>query len=204
MPKLSQNYFDHAPGNNGKESFSLLAALFCSLFALLIVICTPLHQSHASESKKSDKGERKVETATEISRSAIDSALVSDSMLNGKVVYVDFWASWCVPCKLSFPWLVETSRRYAAQGLRVVTVNLDEERSRGEKFYQQYGSDLTVIYDEKGKLAEQYQIDAMPTALLFDRAGKLVATHRGFREKDRPVLDSLLRTLMSNSESEKK
>ena len=80
----------------------------------------------------------------------IASALGQDSLLTGKVVYVDFWASWCMPCRQSFPWMKEIDARYRDRGLQVITVNLDKERSDATKFLKELGSDLKVIYDPAG------------------------------------------------------
>jgi thiol-disulfide isomerase/thioredoxin len=114
----------------------------------------------------------------------IDSALGSPPSLDGKVVYVDFWASWCTPCRASFPWLNRLSAEYKTKGLEVVTINLDRRHDAAVEFLDELEIDLQVVYDSTGSLAKLYDIDAMPTSYLYDRTGALQARHRGFSPGD--------------------
>jgi len=98
----------------------------------------------------------------------------------GKVVLVDFWASWCVPCRRSFPWLNDISRQYALDGLAVIGVNLDEDRQDAEKFLSQYPVDFPIVFDPEGEYASHYSIQGMPSTLIFSRQGELVHRHVGF------------------------
>jgi thiol-disulfide isomerase/thioredoxin len=98
----------------------------------------------------------------------------------GKVVYVDFWASWCGPCKLSFPFMQQLAARYAAGDLAVITVNVDRQRAAADRFMQQVRSSLPVIYDAAGDLAQAWKVADMPTSLVFDRKGAMRFRHQGF------------------------
>lgn len=109
-----------------------------------------------------------------------DTGKLDLSQYRGKVVYVDFWASWCGPCKLSFPFMKSLASRYPSNDLVVVTVNLDRTRDRADAFLRQVGGGLPVVYDEKGELARKYKVSDMPTSLLIDRSGVIRFTHRGF------------------------
>lgn len=100
----------------------------------------------------------------------------------GRVVVVDFWASWCEPCRASFPWLNSLQQRYETRGLVVVTVNLDENQADAKRFLQENPSVLPVIDDPAGEIAKKYQLLAMPTSLIFDRQGVLRFRHNGFFE----------------------
>jgi thiol-disulfide isomerase/thioredoxin len=71
----------------------------------------------------------------------------------GKVVYVDFWASWCAPCKQSFPWLGNLVREYASQNFVVIGVNVDKDRDRADRFLNETPADFPIVYDPKGQLA---------------------------------------------------
>lgn len=102
----------------------------------------------------------------------------------GKVVYLDFWASWCGPCSLSFPYMEGLTHSFSKNDLVVVTVNLDRSRSAAEKFLQKNGSDLPVIYDGEGKIAEAYNVSDMPTSIVIDRTGKVRFTHKGFHSDE--------------------
>jgi len=99
----------------------------------------------------------------------------------GKVVVLDFWASWCVPCRRSFPWLNEMQHKYADDGLVVIAVNLDNQASDAEAFLQHYPADFSVYYDHKRQLARQYGVEAMPSSFLVGRDGTVVERHLGFQ-----------------------
>ncbi len=98
----------------------------------------------------------------------------------GRILYLDFWASWCGPCKQSFPFMAGLSRRYSPRDLAVVTVNLDRSRTQADGFLARTGGGLPVIYDSEGTLARTYRISDMPTSILFDRQGHARFTHKGF------------------------
>lgn len=98
----------------------------------------------------------------------------------GKVVYVDFWASWCGPCKLSFPFMQKLAARYPAGDVAVVTINLDRQRPAAEAFLRQVHTSLPVVYDPAGSLAKTWKVADMPTSLVFDRKGTMRFRHQGF------------------------
>ena len=98
----------------------------------------------------------------------------------GKVVYVDFWASWCGPCKLSFPYMQQLAARYPAGDVAIVTINLDRQRPAAEAFLRQVHGNLPVVYDPAGNLAKTWKVADMPTSLVFDRKGTMRFRHQGF------------------------
>lgn len=101
---------------------------------------------------------------------------------SGQVVYVDFWASWCIPCKKSFPWMNEMHQKYKDQGLKIIAINVDEDSADADKFLADTPAEFTILRDPEGKLAEQFKLVGMPTSLLFDTQGKLVSRHVGFKK----------------------
>ena len=103
------------------------------------------------------------------------------SAYKGKVVMVDFWASWCGPCRQSFPWLNEMKAKKEAQGLVILGVSVDENLKDAKKFLAKTPADFEIIYDPKGKYASYYDIPGMPTTLIFDREGKLQHQHAAFK-----------------------
>ncbi len=109
--------------------------------------------------------------------------------LRGKVVYLDFWASWCGPCKESFPWMEQLQGKFAQQGLRVVAVNVDKRREDALKFLQNREPQITVVWDAQGITPKAYAVKAMPTSVLISRDGKVLAVHRGFRPEDTAALE---------------
>jgi thiol-disulfide isomerase/thioredoxin len=105
--------------------------------------------------------------------------------LRGKVVLVDFWASWCSPCLQSFPWMNELQQKHGEEGLVVVAVNLDQDRALADAFLQKLPARFRIEYDQAGNLARQFGVQAMPTSFLVDRNGQVRIRHAGFREKQR-------------------
>ena len=117
--------------------------------------------------------------------------------LKGKVIYLDFWASWCLPCKKSFPWMNKMKQNYADQGFEVVAINLDKERKLADEFLAEVDVNFTIAYDESGKSASQYKLKGMPSSYLIGRDGKVYASHIGFRDKDKEQLEQAIKNLLN-------
>ena len=115
------------------------------------------------------------------------------SDLRGKVVYVDFWASWCAPCKQSFPWLNEMQARYGAHGLEIVGINVDARRTDADRFLAQVPARFTLAFDARGDTPGCYAAKGMPTSFLIARDGTIVATHVGFRAEDKSRIEREIR-----------
>jgi len=98
----------------------------------------------------------------------------------GKVVYLDFWASWCKPCQVSFPWMNSIKNKYPENDFIVVTINLDEKASAMQQFLGRVKADFDIYHDPTGVFAEKFKIEGMPTSYLIDKSGKLVKKHIGF------------------------
>ena len=113
--------------------------------------------------------------------------------LQGKVVYLDFWASWCVPCRASFPWMAEIKHKYGPKGLEVVAVNLDKDRALADAFLEGREINFVIAFDESGKSAERYDLRGVPGSYLIGRDGSIQASHMGFRDKDKSKLESVIR-----------
>jgi len=119
------------------------------------------------------------------------------SELRGRVIYLDFWASWCGPCKQSFPWMQTLKTVYESQGLTIVAVNLDADRRDAERFLRQFNPTFEVRFDPKGELAESYKVAGMPASVLIDREGLPRFTHVGFRPVDGSVYEAEIRQLLA-------
>ncbi len=117
----------------------------------------------------------------------------------GKVVYLDFWASWCAPCRKSFPWMNELKQRFAGQGLEVLAVNVDSQRSDAEAFLAAHPAAFTVAFDDQGKTASIYQVKGMPSSYLIDREGKVRQVHLGFRDDQKQELEGLIRQTLEGA-----
>ena len=98
----------------------------------------------------------------------------------GQVVLVDFWASWCVPCRHSLPWLNDMQRKYGAQGLQVVTINVDKNNEAPAKMSATLDAGIRQFFDPEGKVAAAYELEGMPSSYLYGRDGQLIAAHVGF------------------------
>ena len=118
---------------------------------------------------------------------------VSLSSLKGKIVYVDFWASWCASCAQSIPWLGTLQKKIGSDAFQILAVNLDEHSNDAESFLKSKNVDLLVAYDPAGKTAESLKVNAMPTAMLLDKNGKVLLVHEGFKEADADALESEIR-----------
>jgi cytochrome c biogenesis protein CcmG, thiol:disulfide interchange protein DsbE len=116
--------------------------------------------------------------------------------LRGYVVYLDFWASWCAPCKQSFPWMQALQTTYEGQGLRVVAINMDADRADADRFLHQFQPTFDVRFDPKGEVAVFYKVKGMPTSVLIDRHGVARFTHVGFRPADGSAYEAQLRLLL--------
>ncbi len=110
----------------------------------------------------------------------------------GKVVVLDFWASWCVPCRRSFPWLNTMHEKYADEGLAIIGVNLDMERADAERFLEEYPARFTILYDENKEIARQFDVVAMPSSYVIGRDGKVIARHMGFKVKQQDEYEAII------------
>lgn len=103
------------------------------------------------------------------------------SEFRGKVVILDFWASWCVPCRRSFPWLNAMNAKYSGDGLVIIGVNLDQEPQEAADFLEEFPARFQIRYDPDGILAKQFDVRAMPSSYVLGRDGQTRAQHLGFK-----------------------
>jgi thiol-disulfide isomerase/thioredoxin len=99
----------------------------------------------------------------------------------GKVLLVDFWASWCAPCKLSFPAYGRLNSEFAARGLVIVAVSVDQDRADYEAFVRKLSPSFFVAMDQGQKLVSTVGVPTMPTSYLVDEKGRVRFVHAGFR-----------------------
>ena len=101
--------------------------------------------------------------------------------IQGKIVLVDFFASWCDPCKESFPVMEELKQKYGDKGFVIVAVNMDKKKEDMEDFLKKHPVTFTIVRDASAKLAKEVQIPTMPSSFLLDKTGKVHAFHRGYK-----------------------
>jgi cytochrome c biogenesis protein CcmG, thiol:disulfide interchange protein DsbE len=141
-------------------------------------------------------------TALEVGQQAPDFDLpgkqgsVKLSDYKGKAVYLDFWASWCGPCKQSFPWMNEMHTKYAAQGFAVVGVNVDAKQADATGFLAQTPAQFDVVFDPKGTSPRAYGVKGMPSSVLIGPDGKVLALHAGFKDEERAALEDKIKSAL--------
>jgi thiol-disulfide isomerase/thioredoxin len=104
--------------------------------------------------------------------------------VEGRVVWVDFWASWCVPCRRSFPWLNSMHRKFGPAGLQIIAVNLDKDRELADRFLAEVPAEFALRFDPSAALAKEFGVQAMPSSFLLDAQGNVLETHFGFKTAD--------------------
>ena len=109
-------------------------------------------------------------------------ATLSLSDLRGQVVVIDFWATWCAPCKRCLPRLAELE--IAHDGVRVLAVNIDDERRNAVEFLKRNRIHLTALFDEKKEVVEEYGVSAMPSAFVIDKRGVVRFVHTGYTDNE--------------------
>ncbi|MDO6641046.1 TlpA disulfide reductase family protein [Shewanella sp. 5_MG-2023] len=114
----------------------------------------------------------------------------------GKVVYVDFWASWCGPCRKSFPWMNQMQAKYQQQGFEVVAINLDVDTELAHEFLTKIPANFNLRFNPEGDVAREFDLPGMPSSYLFNRQGELVQRHVGFFDKNKPAYEHEIQLLL--------
>src|SRR3954454_771597 len=117
--------------------------------------------------------------------------------LSGKVVYVDFWASWCVSCLASFTFMDQMQRELGPKGLQVVAVNLDQKPADAQRFLARHKVSFPIALGINEACAKQFGVGAMPSTFLVDRTGRIRAVHSGFRPSEATAIRGLVEKLLA-------
>lgn len=121
---------------------------------------------------------------------------LTDAELGGKVVYVDFWASWCGPCRASFPVLDKLYARHKDKGFVVIGINQDDNPADAGRFLARIPVSFPLVADPGHRLAGDFEVKGMPSAVLIDRQGIVRHVHRGFRSGDEQEISARIETLL--------
>lgn len=121
---------------------------------------------------------------------------VSPKDLRGKVVFLNFWATWCVPCRQEMPTMEKLHREFREQGLEVVAINFRETKKEVRKFFDELGLTFTALLDRDGKVFEEYGAWSLPLSYFINRNGEFVGKVIGYRNWDSPEAKAFFRDLL--------
>ncbi|MDO8345210.1 MAG: TlpA disulfide reductase family protein [Cellvibrio sp.] len=114
----------------------------------------------------------------------------------GQVVMLNFWASWCGPCRKEMPLLDEMSKRYSAAGFVLYGVNVEEDNADAKKLIKELGVTFPILYDTESKASSLYNVDAMPTTVVIDKKGEIRFVNRGYKAGDEAKYREQIRELI--------
>lgn len=153
---------------------------------LMLVLVLPAPAKSAKTDGNNEKPAPGFDLPTKSGNVTLDS-------LRGKVILVDFWASWCAPCRQSFPWMSKLYERYSADGLVIVAINLDKKRELADDFLFDFSPPFIVAFDPTGKTAEAFGVPAMPSSYVVSRNGQVLYSHAGFDPKKTEIIEDQIK-----------
>ena len=118
------------------------------------------------------------------------------SEMTGNVVLINFWASWCGPCREEMPLLNALHKKYAALGFTVLGVNVEEDATDAKGFLRNFPVDFPILLDNKNKVSKQYDVIAMPTTVVVDRDGNMRYLHKGYKSGDEDKYRKMVKKLV--------
>lgn len=117
----------------------------------------------------------------------------------GKVLVLDFWATWCAPCKASFPRVDAIYQKHKARGLEVIAINEDEDASKVQPFLDEVKPTFTIALDQGGKAAEVFGVETMPSSFIIDRSGVVRYAHSGYHPDDSATIEAEIEELLAEA-----
>lgn len=117
-----------------------------------------------------------------------------------QVTLIDFWASWCAPCKKSLAWFKELQSQYAPQGLKILAVNLDQDSKDADKLLSEISPNYQVLFDPQGVSAANFKIESMPSSVLLDQHGKVLSIFQGFGPTERARMEQELKQAFAHAD----
>jgi len=136
--------------------------------------------------------------AAETGKQLPDLGLAEVQKTKGQYIYIDYWASWCGPCRQSFPWMNALQAKLGPKGLKVVAVNVDAKRADADRFLSHTPAQFTIAYDPQGESAKKLAIKTMPTSMLVSPEGRVLFVHSGFRTDETLQLEARISAAMGN------
>lgn len=148
--------------------------------------------------------EAETDTAPTFTLNTLDGEEISSDSLRGKVIYLDFWASWCGPCKVSFPDMRDLQSEFGEDVLQVIAISVDNNPDDARRFVERFEPNFIILSDPEGAIADRFSIPTMPTSYLIDHHGNIRHMHKGYRpgdiDKIKPLVTALTREV-SHEES---
>ncbi len=161
---------------------------FVIIAAILFVAAAPVHAVQP--------GDRAPAVSLKPLANVPDTGRVTLDDYVGMLVYLDFWASWCGPCRRSFPALEEIREKYHEEGFEVLAVNLDDDLADAHRFLERFPVSYPVVHDASKRSPQDYAVKGMPSAYLIDQFGVVRYVHVGFRNRDIPEIESKIEELL--------
>ncbi len=127
----------------------------------------------------------------------IGSQKIDISAYQGKVLLIDFWATWCPPCKQSMPFLNKLRNLQQKHGFEILAINVDENTEEAKSFLTQNPVDYKMAFDPEGDCPQKFAVKAMPSSYLIDKTGKIRLVHLGFRDEDQKLIEEQVSTLLA-------
>lgn len=119
---------------------------------------------------------------------------------NGKIRYLDFWASWCAPCRVSLPQIVALQEDLGGEHFEVIAINVDEDLAAAERFLKRYPVNYTVLSDADGDISARYELPGMPTSFVLNETGEITLRHIGFKQGDMAAIRQHIESLLVTAE----
>jgi thiol-disulfide isomerase/thioredoxin len=161
---------------------------------LVIQGCTPSSQSITSDGQEATAGVNEGESAPDFTLVDLEGNQVSLSDFRGKTVFINFWATWCPPCRAEMPEIEAVYQEYKDKGVVVIGVDILEPEDVVRQFVEQGGYSWTFVLDISGEVAANYRITAIPTSFFIDREGIIQAVNIGAMTK-RAIENKLTETM---------
>jgi peroxiredoxin len=121
---------------------------------------------------------------------------ISLSELRGKVVVINFWATWCVPCRQEVPQMEKLYQRFSKKGLTIVAINVGNNSDKAKRISKELGITFPILFDSDSNVSEEYGVFAMPSTYFVDRTGNLRKIHRSFELGDEKKYKKIIKALL--------
>lgn len=162
------------------------------LFAILLAILSPASTAWCDSGTYLD-----IKFNSFPAEPLLGNKLISLEKLKGKIVIIDFWASWCEPCKNSFPFYNELFLKYKDQGLVIIGVSTDDNTQERDRFLKDHPVEFLIYYDKSKQMISDFKVKILPSLFLFDKELKPVRFFGGFNSKNKSDLEAEIKKLLN-------